>query len=151
MTETTEPTAAAAGFPDVSLEHPARVGRNELGHIDVAPRAVEKIAALAALEIPDAGGVGGGLLTRAVAGASYLGWLRPDTDKLPKVTADVDGGLGFLEVEMSVRWPAPIAKVTDAVRERMVERIATLIGIEVREVNIQVVELITAEQGARVA
>jgi uncharacterized alkaline shock family protein YloU len=143
-------TAAAAGpksdggsTTDLTKQPPplGRVGRNELGRIAVAARAVEKIASLAAVEIPDAGGAAGRL----------LGWRKSGMDRLPKVSADVDGELVFLDVELSVRWPAPVAKVAEAVRQHLYRQVAALVGLEVREVNIDVVELITEAATARVS
>ncbi len=143
MTDT--PSAPPAELvPDA----PARVGRNELGRIDVGERAVEKIAAIAAVEIPDAGGASGSLLNWAGAG---FGWRRAGMDRLPKVSADVDGSLVFLDIELSVRWPAPVAKVTEAVREHLFRQVGALAGLEVREVNIEVVELVTEPSTTRVA
>jgi uncharacterized alkaline shock family protein YloU len=138
--------------PDVT---PARIGQNELGRIEVEPRAVEKVAAFAALEIPDAAGAAGRLLSRAVSGAvlgaSGLGRRKPVIGRLPKVSADVDGGLAFLEVELAVCWPAPIGKVTEAVRQHLFQQVRAQLGLEVSEVNIQVVELLTEAAASRVA
>lgn len=130
---------------------PARIGRNDLGRIAVSSKAVEKIAALAAVEIPDAGGAAARLLGRPVPGAGHLGIRGSGLDRLPKVNADIDGQLGFLEVELSVRWPAPIGKVTEAVRQHLAQRITELVGLDVREVNIAVVDLIGEPTSARVS
>jgi uncharacterized alkaline shock family protein YloU len=134
---------------------PARIGQNELGRIEVDPRAVEKVAAFAALEIPDAVGAAGRLLSRAVSGAvsgaSGLGRRKPVVGRLPKVSADVDGGLAFLEVELAVCWPAPIGKVTEAVRQHLFQQVRAQLGLEVSEVNIQVVELPVEAAASRVA
>jgi uncharacterized alkaline shock family protein YloU len=132
-------------------EPPARIGLNELGRIQVNARAVEKIAALATIEIPDAGGAAARLLGRPVPGAGRLGIRGSGLDSLPKVTADVDGQLGFLDVELSVRWPAPIGQVTEAVRQHLSRRVSELVGLEVREVNINVGDLITQTPPARVS
>ena len=140
-TDTAEPTVRV----------PARIGQNELGRIEVEPRAVEKVAALAALEIPNATGAAGRLLSRAVSGASGLGRRRPVSERLPKVSADVDGGLAFLEVELAVHWPAPVGQVTEAVRQHLFQQVRALLGLEVSEVNIQVVELPSEAAPARVA
>jgi uncharacterized alkaline shock family protein YloU len=130
---------------------PLHIGRNELGRIEVSAKAVEKIAALAAVEIPDAGGAAARLLGRPVPGAGRLGIRGSSLDSLPKVSADVDGQLGFLDVELSVRWPAPIAQVTEAVRQHLSKRVGDLVGLDIREVNIEVVELITEAPSARVS
>ena len=143
-------TTTAADAPPAPAGPPARVGRNELGRIDVGARAVEKIAAIAAVEILDAGGVAGSLLARAVPGAAF-GWRRGGMDRLPKVSADVDGSLVFLDVELSVRWPAPIAQVTEAVRQHLFRQVGKYAGLDVREVNIEVVELVTEPATTRVA
>jgi uncharacterized alkaline shock family protein YloU len=132
-------------------EPPAHIGANELGRIEISSKAVEKIAALAAVEIPDAGGAAARLLGRPVPGAGRLGIRGSGLDQLPKVSADVDGQLGFLDVELSVRWPAPIGQVTDAVRQYLAHRVGDLVGLDVREINIHVADLITETQSARVS
>ncbi|MDT7555382.1 MAG: Asp23 family, cell envelope-related function, partial [Pseudonocardiales bacterium] len=64
---------------------------------------------------------------------------------------DVDGGLAFLEVELAVRWPAPVGRVTEEVRQHLFVQVRELLGLEVSEVNIQVVELPSEAASARVA
>jgi uncharacterized alkaline shock family protein YloU len=158
-------TEAADVDASVDLaKRPARIGQNELGRIEVEARAVEKIAALAAIEIPDVSGTAGRLLSRAVSGAmtsAVSGAVstamsggtvrrRPST-RLPKVSAEVDGDLAFLEVELAVRWPAAVGQVTEAVRQHLFVQVRALLGLEVSEVNIQVVELPSDTVSARVA
>jgi uncharacterized alkaline shock family protein YloU len=155
---------------DEPAQRPARIGQNELGRIEVEARAVEKIAALAAIEIPNVSGTAGRLLSRAMSGAmsgamtsavssavsgavsgtAGANRRRPAT-RLPKVSADVDGELAFLEVELAVRWPAPVGRVTEEVRQHLFVQVRALLGLEVSEVNIQVVELPGEAVSARVA
>lgn len=127
---------------------PPRIGTNDLGRIDVETRAVEKIAALAALEIPDAGGSPRG---RGVPGAAYLGLRRSSIERLPKVKAEIEGDHVFLDVELSVLWPLPISGVTESVRHHLFMRVTALLGLEVREVNIEVVDLLREFTTARVS
>jgi uncharacterized alkaline shock family protein YloU len=150
----------ATGTDDVGVaDRPAKIGQNELGRIEVEARAVEKIASLAAIEIPDVTGASGRLLSRAmssavtgaVSSATGISRRRPSTTRLPKVSADVDGCLAFLEVELAVRWPAPVGQVTEAVRQHLFVQVRALLGLEVSEVNIQVVELPSEAASARVA
>ena len=149
------PEQAPASSAEVDLvkqpDEPARLGRNELGRIDVEPKVVEKIAAQAAVEIPDAGGAAARLLGRAMPGSGHLGIRASGLNSLPKVNASVDGQLGFLDVELSVRWPAPINRVTEEVRQHLHQRIGELVGLQVREVNIEVVDLIGQTPSARVS
>ncbi len=140
MSESTTPSLLKAGA-DQQPEPPRRIGRNEYGRITIEPRAVERIASLAAAEIPDAGASTGRL----------LGFRRSPSGRLPKVTAEVDGHLVFLEVELSVRWPVAISRVTEEVRQHLFGQLRDLVGLEVGEVNIEVVELLTESSSARVA
>ena len=165
MTGPSRPSAHGAGngTAEVALPKDARpatrIGSNELGRIDVSSKVVEKIAAQAAVEIPDAGGAAARLLGRPLPGAGHLGIRGASLDNLPKVSADVDGQLGFLDVQLSVRWPAPVGqvtqfgaltvRVTETVRQHLSQRIAELVGLEVREVNIEVVDLIGRSPSAR--
>jgi uncharacterized alkaline shock family protein YloU len=136
------------GSPTDLAEAPPRIGVNDLGRIDVETRAVEKIAALAALEVPDAGGSPRG---RGVPGAAYLGLRRSSIERLPKVKAEIEGDHVFLDVELSVRWPLPISGVTESVRHHLFMRVTALLGLEVREVNIEVVDLLREFTTARVS
>jgi uncharacterized alkaline shock family protein YloU len=144
-------SSPAASTTDLSKpvepsEPPARVGLNELGRIQVGARTVEKIAAYTAAEIPDAGGA-----SARVLGRSVPGFRRASLERLPKVSADVDGELVFLDVEMSIRWPAPIAAVSEAVRQHLFRNVGDLVGLRVREVNIAVTSLITDVDNSRVS
>jgi uncharacterized alkaline shock family protein YloU len=144
-----EPGVVPEPEPEVTPEPEAakpleRIGQNDLGRIEVSSRAVEKIAAFASLDVEDAGGTAGRLLGLA-------GRRRADVGRIPKVSADLDGGHVFLDVELSVRWPAPIAAVATAVRERLIGHVSTLVGLEVSEVNIQVVDLVTDAPAGRVS
>lgn len=144
-----------AGSDEVDLlkapDLPAHLGASEWGRIDVGSRVVEKIAAQAAIEVPDAGGAATRLLGRAVPGSGHLGLRSSGLNSLPKVSADVDGQLGFLDVELSVRWPAPIGRVTEQVRQHLSSRLGELVGLQIREVNVHVVDLIGQTPPARVA
>jgi uncharacterized alkaline shock family protein YloU len=125
---------------------PKSLGPNEYGRIEVSSRVVEKIAAQAAAEIPDAGGPAARMLGRQLPGSDPGGAL----DRLPKISADVDGQRVFLDVGLSVRWPAPVRQVTAAVRERLNSRVAELVGLQVQEINVRIVDLVTATNSTRV-
>lgn len=146
VSSTSPGTAADLTKPAETSEPPARIGLNEFGRIHVGARTVEKIAAFAAVEIPDAGGAGARLLGRSVPGLS-----KSSLERLPKVSADVDGALVFLDVELSVRWPAPIASVTEAVRQHLHQHVGALVGLRVSEVNIKVIDLIADVDTSRVS
>jgi uncharacterized alkaline shock family protein YloU len=120
-----------------------RAGRNELGTISIADTVVTKIAARAAAENPDAGAAVARMLGRAVPGAGHLGLRGTDLDALPKTSVDVDGSKAYVNLEISVRWPASVLEVTAQVRKHVRERVRELTGLDVDEVHIVVADLAT--------
>ena len=119
------------------------VGRNELGTISIGDGVVAKIAARAAAEIPDAGAAATRLLGHALPGAGHLGGQSTDLAGLPKTSADVDGSLVYVTVQLSVRWPASVPATTARVREHIQQRVHVLTGLTVPEVHISVADLVT--------
>ena len=121
----------------------ARAGRSELGTISIADAVVTKIAARAAAENPDAGAAVARMLGRAVPGAGHLGVRGTDLKSLPKTSVDVDGSKAFVQLEISVRWPASVSDVTAQVRQHVRDRVGELTGLNVDEVHIVVADLAT--------
>lgn len=119
------------------------VGRNELGTVSVSDRVVGKLASRAAMEVPDAGAAAPRVLGRSVSGAGALGVRETDLDALPKTSADVDGSMVVVDLQISVRWPASVPAVADAVREHVRSRIRELTGLNVTEVSISITDLVT--------
>ena len=137
-------TAATAVEPAAPASAP---GRNELGLISINDRVVEKMAARAAIEIPDAGAAASRFLGRSMAGASALGARQTSLTALPKASADVDGLIVTLDLSISVRWPASVPEVASAVREHVRSRVKELTGLTVAEVSISVTDLATRLPG----
>ena len=121
----------------------ARAWRGELGRIRIADGVVAKIAARAAAENPDAGAAVARMLGRAVPGAGHLGVRGTDLDALPKTSVDVDGSKAYVNLEISVRWPASVPEVTAQVRRHVRDRVGELTGLDVDEVHIVVADLAT--------
>ncbi len=103
--------------------------------IGINDRVVEKMAARAAVEIPDAGAAAPRVLGRSVTGAAALGARPTSLTALPKASADVDGSTVILDLSISVRWPASVPEVTSAVREHVRGRVGELTGLTVTEVD----------------
>jgi uncharacterized alkaline shock family protein YloU len=119
-------------------------GRSELGTITISTRVVVKLAARAAVEVPDAGAAAPRVLGRTVTGPPSLGARQTSLTGLPKVTADVDGSRVTLDLAISVRWPASVPAVTSSVREHVISRVTKLTGLTVTEVTISVTDLATS-------
>ena len=125
------------------VEPAVRAGRNELGTISIADRVVSKIAAWAVVENPDAGAAAPRMLGRAVPGAGRLGVRGTDLEALPKTSVEVDGSKAFVNLEISVRWPASVPAITEQVRRHVRDRVRELTGLDVAEVDIIVADLAT--------
>lgn len=103
---------------------------------------VEKIAGRAAGEIDDVGGPAGRMLGLPVGSDPAQG--------SPRARARVDGSLVLVEIELSVRYPAPVGAVTERVREHVIERVGALTGLSVRQVDISVAALYRPLDAGRV-
>jgi uncharacterized alkaline shock family protein YloU len=109
------------------------------GHLEIADRVIERIAAQAAAEVARATGT-----SRRLLGVS-LG----TQDERPDVTAHVDGDVATVDVVMSVAWPAPVAEVTEQVRARIVQRLADLADVRTAQVDIRVTALVAERRDDR--
>lgn len=118
-------------------------GRTDLGTITISDGVVAKIAARAALDVDDAGSAAPRLLGRSLARVSAPGVRATSLDDLPKCSAEVDGGLVHVAVEISVRWPASVPATASTVRERIRDRVTDLTGLRVAEVVVTVSDLVS--------
>ena len=109
------------------------------GRLEIADRVIERIAAQAAAEVDRATGA-----PRRVLGVS----VGSPTDR-PDVSARVDGHVAVVDVVMSVAWPAPVTKVTEQVRSRIVQQLADLAGVRAAQVDIRVTALVSEQSGER--
>lgn len=102
----------------------------ERGTTVVADRTVQKIAGRLIGEMEGVGGT-----------ASRLLGLTVREEEAPKVHASVRGEHVSLDVELSVSYPASVAKTTEAARERLTTDVAGLTGLRVDRVDITVTRL----------
>jgi uncharacterized alkaline shock family protein YloU len=105
----------------------------ERGELTIADRVVERIAEAAVAEAHRAGGAAPAVLGRPL-------WAATEGMRA-RVSATVDGGVVTATVRLSVRWPAPVLDVTRRVRARIVERVQTLTGLRVAEVDLEITGL----------
>jgi uncharacterized alkaline shock family protein YloU len=126
----------------------ARPGRTELGTIGISTRVVQKLAARAATEVPDAGAAAPRVMGRSVTSATALGARQTSLTGLPKTSARVDGSTAVLDLSISIRWPASVPAVSTAVREHVRHRVTTLTGLNVTDVSISVTDLAAGPEGS---
>jgi uncharacterized alkaline shock family protein YloU len=134
------PPDAPAQAP-VDEHAPGDTGQKSLGAIHIRDDVVAKLAAYLAAELPDVGGPSRGL--SRLPGGRVISSGGATLNRRPNVSAHVDGGHAYLELDMSVRWPTPVAQVAAQLQRHLRERIPELTGLQVGEVRIEVTDLIT--------
>jgi uncharacterized alkaline shock family protein YloU len=150
MTDMTERNRTDS--PDIEKEHqqsrkPTRRGGGDpatRGRTTIADGVVEKIAGLAARDVPGVHTMGSGL-------SRTLGAVR---DRVPggskAVTRGVKAEVGelqtALDLEIVVDYGVSIADVARAVRENVVAAVERMTGLEVVEVNIAVSDVKLPEE-----
>ena len=120
-----------------------QVGATELGRISISDTVVRKIAAKAAAENPDVGAATTRMMGISLPGVAGVGGHDSDLDRLPKTSVEVDGTQAFIEMEISVRWPESLATVTSRVRAHVRDRVHAMTGLDVKEVQLTVADLVT--------
>ena len=103
----------------------ARAAPGDRGDLDIAGRVVQKVARIAAGEVPGVMSTGSGL-------DHLLGHRYPSAD------ATVAGGHASIRVDLAVTWPSPLAQVCAQVRDHVRTRVNELIGLTVDVVDVTV-------------
>lgn len=136
QTSTTEQTTGTTSTDGTSL---VTVDRSSDGGVtSIEDAVVAKIAGMAAREVEGVSDLGGAI-SGALAGV--VGRIRGDEHRTAGVGVEVGTKQAAVDLSLSIRYPASIPTVTDGVRENVVERIESLTGLDVVEVNIVVVDL----------
>ncbi len=112
---------------------------SEQGTTTIADTVVSKIAAIAAREVDGVAELGG-----SIAGAigSVVGRIRGKENTTAGVGVEVGATQAAVDLSMRVMYPASIHGVADAVRQNVIDRIESMTGLSVVEVNIAVVDLV---------
>lgn len=103
------------------------------GSLTVSDRAVARIIAASAAEVEGVGGPVTRLLGQSLGSA--------DPDAVPKVSAVVSADLVTAQLQLSVRWPAPVLEVVDQVRARVQQQLAALADLRTGHLDIAVTAL----------
>ncbi len=126
--------------------HPGEqgVGHTDLGRISIADGVAAKLASRAAVEVDDVGAAATRVLGKELAGGGLrrLGLKESEIGALPTCSAQVDGQLAFVDLTISVRYPASVRQVAAAVRAHVTSRVGQMTGLRVVEVDITVPALV---------
>ena len=109
------------------------------GTTTIADGVVAKVAALAAREVRGVVALGG------PAGAGFGGVverLRGQEYGTAGVGVEVGRTQTAVDLAVQIEYPQPIKEVADQLRQRVSERVTAITGLEVVEVNVQVVDLV---------
>jgi uncharacterized alkaline shock family protein YloU len=111
-------------------------GHDLPGRTTLADRAVERTAAKAITEIDEVGGT--------------ARWTLGDTlNVAAQVSATVDDTTAALRVQLSIAYPASVARTTQQVRSHLIRRLHELTGLAVTRVDITVTALYLPQPGHR--
>jgi len=113
---------------DVDARQPA-TGPGQRGRLDIAERVVERIATIAAAEVP-------GVLTTGSTLEGVLG------RRYPKAGAEVAGRHATVSVDVAVAWAAALADTAASVRDRVQARVQELAGLQVDAVHVTVANVV---------
>lgn len=112
----------------------------ERGNTRIADGVVTKIAALAAREIPGVHEMGKGF-ARALGGLRARVPGQNDDQSTQGVSVEVGERQAAVDLDIVTYYGQSIVEVTEAVRRNVIERIESMTGLEVTEVNIMVDDL----------
>ncbi len=137
MTDTSTSTKTPEKSRSTDGGSPARL-ETDRGVTSISEDVVGKIAAIAAREVEGVDSLGG---TLSGALSSVVGRIRGDEHKTAGVGVEVGTRQAAVDISMTVRYPASILDVTSSVRQNVIDRIESMTGLEVVEVNIAVNDL----------
>jgi uncharacterized alkaline shock family protein YloU len=111
---------------------------SEYGTTTIDDGVVAKIASLAAREVDGVAALGGAV-SGAIAGV--VSRIRGDDHRTAGVGVEVGTKQAAVDLTLTVHYPATIHEVAQSVRDNVIDRIESLTGLEVVEVNIAVTDL----------
>jgi len=124
---------AAVSTLDLAAAPTALAVPGQRGRTIIADRVVAQVATRAVAEVAQTGGAARQLIGFTLGRQTGQGSAR--------VSARVDGNLALIEIRLTLAYPAPVRSLSREVRRHVMERVASLTGIEVRHVDIEVARL----------
>ncbi len=120
----------------------------ERGRTTIANEVVEKIAGIAAREVPGVYDLGGDVarVFAAVKERIGLGEAEDATDR--GVSVRLEGSTAAIDITIVIEFGFVVFSVTEKVRAKVISSVENLLGLEVTEVNI-VVDDVHVEDGGR--
>jgi len=121
----------------------------ERGKTTIANEVVEKIAGIAAREVPGVYDLGGDVARVFAAVKERIGLGEADEDNRG-VRVRLEGSTAGLDITIVIEYGFVVFSVTEKVRAKVISSVENLLGLEVTEVNI-VVDDVHVEENAGLA
>jgi uncharacterized alkaline shock family protein YloU len=129
-------TSTSNAATPASVSTPTNV-QTALGKTVINDGVVAKVAGIAAREVAGVFALGGGA-------ARALGAIRGamnSTDLSQGISVEVGETQVAIDVTIVVEYPAPLQQVADGVRASIISAVETLVGMQVTEVNVNIVDV----------
>jgi uncharacterized alkaline shock family protein YloU len=121
--------------------------QTERGSTSIDDSVVAKIAALAAREVNGVAALGG---TLSGALGDVVGRIRGSAEhSTAGVGVEVGSRQAAVDISCQIQYPASIPQVAESVRQNVIDRIESMTGLEVVEVNIAVSDLVFPEEAEK--
>jgi uncharacterized alkaline shock family protein YloU len=148
----TESSGSPAGPARTGGTSPTRLAEDTAqGKTTIASSVVQKVAGMAAGEIPGVFALGGGL-SRAFGGLRERIPGSTGASHTSGVTVEVGEKQAAIDLDLIVEYGVPIVELAKAVRRNVIGTVEQMIGLEVIEVNIAVNDIhIASDDGGEVA
>lgn len=119
---------------------------SENGTTTIDDGVVAKIASIAAREVDGVAELGGAISN---ALGNVVGRIRGNEHKTVGVGVEVGSKQAAVDLSLKVTYPVPIHEVANAVRDNVIDRIQSMTGLEVTEVNVAITDLVFAENDSQ--
>jgi uncharacterized alkaline shock family protein YloU len=130
---------ATVGAPATAVASPARLAEETaLGRTTIAASVVQKIAGIAAREIPGVFALGGGVSRAFGAIRERIPGGGPGAPTIAGVQVEVGEKQAAVDIDLVVEYGVSIVELARAVRRNVVLAVERMTGLEVIEVNIAV-------------
>ncbi|HZN17250.1 MAG TPA: Asp23/Gls24 family envelope stress response protein [Micromonosporaceae bacterium] len=119
----------------------------ERGRTTIANEVVEKIAGIAAREVPGVYDLGGDVARVFAAVRERIGLGEADDATDRGISVRLEGGTAGIDITLVIEYGFVVHSVTEKVRAKVISSVENLLGLEVTEVNIVVDDVHVDDSG----
>lgn len=121
---------------------------DERGKTTIADEVVQKIAGIAAREVPGVHDLGGQASRMFATLREKIGLAESDNEEADNgVSVRLEAATAVVELKLVIEFGYVVHSVTEAVRSKVISSVENMLGLEVTAVNIRVVDVNVPENG----